>query len=152
MEKISWDYMEFKKKERTVDWYWAVIIIALALAIIALIIGDGLFSIFIILATAILLFLSNKEPRKFTVSMDKRGITVENDTYHFTNIEEFWIDVTDQNNPKIILKSKKITSPLIIIPIEDYHHLDIRDFLLQYLPENEMEEPFSHKIMDKLGF
>jgi len=42
--------------------------------------------------------------------------------------------------------------PLIIIPIEGQHHLDIREFLLKYLPEKELHEPFSQKIMEKLGF
>jgi hypothetical protein len=152
MHNISWNILEYKKKEKNVDWYWAVIVISLSLAIIAFVIGDGLFSIFIILATLILLSFSNTEPRRFEVIVDKRGFKVGKDTYPFATLDEFWVDITEENSPKILLKSKKVFMPLIVIPLEDHHHLDIRDFLLQYLPEKEMHEPLSQKIMEKLGF
>ena len=150
--KLSWQILEYKKKEKTVDWYWAVGIIALSLAIIAFIIGDGLFSIFIIMATAILLAFSNSEPRRFEISLDKRGVSIGKEEHPFATLDEFWVDITEKHAPKILLKSKKITMPLIVIPIEDYDHLDIRDFLLQYLPEKVLHEPLSQKIMEKLGF
>lgn len=152
MQKLSWQILEYKKKEKTVDWYWAVGVIAFSLAVIAIIVGDGLFAIFIIIATAILLSFSNTEPRMFVVNVDKRGINVGSDKYPFATLDEFWIDITDENSPKILLKSKKVFMPLIVIPVEDHHHLDIRDFLLQYLPEKEMHEPLSQKVMEKLGF
>ncbi len=152
MNKLSWQILEYKKREKTVDWYWAVGVIAVSLAIIAVIMGDGLFSIFIIIATAILLTFSSREPRTFEVSVDKRGIIVGAESYPFATLEDFWVDISEHNNPKILLKSKKLIMPLIVIPIEDYDHMDIRDFLLEYLPEKEMHEPLSQKIMEGLGF
>ncbi len=152
MNEISWKVLEYKKKEKTVDWYWAVIIIALSICIIAFILGDGLFSIFIILATIILLLISRGEPRWIDVSIDKRGLSIDKDMYPFATLEEFWVDITDKETPKILIKSKKIVMPLIVVPIEEYHHLDIRDFLLEFLPEKELHEPLSQKVMEKLGF
>ena len=61
-------------------------------------------------------------------------------------------DIMNENEPKMILRSKKKILPLIVFPIEGMHHLDVRDFLLKYLPEVEMHEPVSHKIMEVLGF
>lgn len=150
--KISWQALEYKRKEKTADWYWAVAIIALSVSVIAFLLGDGLFSIFIIIATITLLLFSQRNPRNIDVSMDERGLTVDRDVYPFATLEEFWVDISDRNSPKILLKSKKIIVPLIVIPIEEYHYLDIRDFLLNYLPEKEMHEPLSQKVMEKLGF
>ena len=149
--KISWQALEYKKKEKTVDWYWAVAIIALSISIISFFLHDTLFALLIIVATLSLLLFSSKEPEIVKISVDKRGITVEKEMYPFATLDAFWVDILDENEPKMIVKSKKKILPLVIIPIEEHHHLDVRDFLLKYLPEVEMHEPVSHKIMEKLG-
>jgi hypothetical protein len=152
MEKITWKALEHKKKEKTADWYWAVIIIAISMAAIAFILHNILFGIFLIIATTVLFMFSTKDPQIIEVSIDKRGIVVNKERYPFATIESFWLDISEEKNHKILLRSKKVFMPLIAIPLEDYHHLDIRDLLLEFLPEVEMHEPISHKIMEKLGF
>jgi hypothetical protein len=150
--KISWQVLEYKRKEKTTDWYWAVIIITLSIVIISFFLHDTLFALLIIVATVSLLLFSFKEPKIISINIDRRGITVEKEMYPFATLEAFWVDILDEDEPKMILRSKKKVLPLIIFPIEEQHHLDVRDFLLKYLPEVEMYEPVSHKIMEKLGF
>ena len=86
------------------------------------------------------------------ISINQKGITVEKEMYPFATLESFWVESQDEENQKILLKSKKLLMPLITIPLEEHHHLDVREFLLQYLPEEEMHEPLSQKIMERLGF
>ena len=150
--KISWRALEYKRKEKTADWYWAVILIALAIVVISFILHDALFAILIIISTAILLSFSLVAPKTVKISMDQKGIIVEKEMYPFATLESFWVESVNEENQKIILKSKKVIMPLIIIPLEEYHHLDVREFLLKYLPEVEMHEPLSQLIMEKLGF
>lgn len=152
MEKISWKALEYKKKERTADWYWAVIILAISITIISIILKDYLFSILIIISTISIIIFSQKDPNELNISINRRGITVEKKMYPFANLESFWVDITEEDNYKIILKLKKGFMPLVIIPLKEIHHLDIRDFLLNFLQEEEMHEPLAQKIMDKLGF
>jgi len=150
--KISWKALAYKRKDKTADWYWAVILIALAIVITSFISHNGLFGILIILSTVILLSFSVVAPKIIDISMNQKGITVEKTFYPFANLASFWVENYDKDNQKILLKSKKIIVPLIIIPLEEHHHLDIREFLLKYLPEVEMHESISKKIMDGLGF
>ena len=150
--KVSWKSLEYTKKERTADWYWAVIIIAISIVVISFLTGDGFFGILIIIATVTLLIFSTHEPKLMDIMIDQRGLIINQDMYPFVNLEAFWVDISEPNNLKIIFQSKKTFMPLIVIPLDEYHHLDIRDFLLQYLPEKEMHEPVSQKIMEKLGF
>lgn len=152
MEKISWKALEYKKKERTTDWYWAVILITISMMAISIIFKDYLFALLLLVSISTIIIMSIKDPLAINISIDKRGVLVDKDLYPFTNLESFWIDTIDKNNPKIILKSQKTIMPPIIIPIENYNYMDIRDILLEFLPEVEMNEPLSHKIMDKLGF
>lgn len=152
MNKISWKAYEYKKKEKTADWYWAVVIIALSIIIISFLLRNGLFAILMIIGVTTLLIFSSKEPQVMEVNIDPRGITLGKEKYPFATLEEFWIDTSDEKDYKILLKSKKALMPLISVPIEEYHYLDIRDVLLDFLPEAELHEPFSQKIMERLGF
>lgn len=150
--KISWQALEYKRKEKTADWYWAVILIALTIVIASIFTKNILFAVLIILSTFILISFSINPPKVLDISLDQKGFRVGSTNYPYAALESFWIDVTDEENQKILLKSKKVFSPLIVIPLEKYDHLDIRDFLLNFLAEEEMHEPTSQKIMDKLGF
>ena len=42
--------------------------------------------------------------------------------------------------------------PYIIIPLGDADPETVRNFLLEYLNEEEHSEPLSHKLMEYLGF
>jgi len=150
--KISWKALEYKRKEKTADWYWAVILIALAMIVTSFIVHNVLFAILIIISTAILMSFSIIAPKMVQISINQKGVTIEKEMYPFATLDAFWVESTDEDNQKILLKSKKLIMPLIAIPLEEHHHLDVREFLLQYLPEVEMHEPLSQKIMEKLGF
>ena len=149
---ISWKALEYKRKDKTVDWYWAVIIIALSLTVISIILHDALFAVLIILGTTTLLAFSIRGPQWVEITVDPRGFVVGHEMYPFATLDEFWVDITEENNHKILLKSKKLIMPLIVIPLEEHHHMDVREFLLEHLPEKELHEPLSQKVMEKLGF
>jgi hypothetical protein len=150
--KIIWHALEYKKKEKTADWYWAVGIISICIVGIAIFLHDALFAVFVILAVITLLIFSHREPKVMEIELGERGLKVDKENYHYTTLEAFWIDISDEREPKIILRSKKAMMPLIVIPIEEYNHEDIRNFLLEKLTEKEMHEPLSQKVMEKLGF
>jgi hypothetical protein len=150
--KISWKALEYKRKEKTADWYWAVILIALSCVIISFMVHNVLFGILLIISTAILLSFSVIPPRAINISINQKGVTVEKNLYPFASLESFWVEAINEDNQKILFKSKKTFMPLVVVPLEEHHHLDIREFLLQYLPEEEMHETLSQIIMEKLGF
>jgi len=150
--KISWKALEYKRKEKTVDWYWAVILISLTMVITSFIVHNALFAILIIISTAILMSFSIIAPKTVQISINQKGVTVGKEMYPFATLEAFWVESADEDDQKILLKSKKMIMPLIAIPLEEHHHLDVREFLLEYLPEVEMHEPLSQKIMERLGF
>ncbi len=150
--KISWVAFEYKRKEKTADWYWAVILISLVIVVASIIMHNVLFAILIIISTVILMSFSVVAPKTVEISVNQKGVTVGKEMYPFATLEHFWIESTDEENQKILLKSKKLIMPLIVIPLEEHHHLDVREFLLQYLKEVEMHEPLSQKIMERLGF
>jgi hypothetical protein len=150
--KISWKALEYKRKEKTADWYWAVILISLAIVVISFITHNVFFAILVIISTAILLSFSIVAPKTVLISINQKGVSVGKEMYPFVTLESFWVEGIEEDNKKILFKSKKLVMPLITVPLEEYHHLDVREFLLQYLPEAEIHESLFKKIMEKLGF
>ena len=150
--RISWSAPEYKRKEKTADWYWAVILISFAIVVTSIITHNILFAILIVISTAILMSFSITAPKIIQININQKGVAIEKEMYPFATLESFWVESQDEENLKIILKSKKLIMPLITIPLEEHRHLDVREFLLQYLPEVEMHEPLSQKLMEKLGF
>ena len=150
--KISWKALEYKRKDKTADWYWAVILISLAMVVTSFILHNALFAILIIISTAILMSFSMTAPKTVSISINQKGVVVGKEMYPFATLDAFLVESADGEDQKILLKSKKLIMPLIAIPLEEHHHLDVREFLLNFLPEVEMHEPLSQKIMEKLGF
>ena len=153
-EKLEWESYEFDYKEKTSDWFWAVGIITLSIVAIAIIYDNPLFAVFMALAGFTIGSTARKLPRVVTFEINTKGIVVDNVLYPYGNLKTFWVDESKYAPPKLLIKSEKFITPVIVIPIETdvANASDIRGFLLSFLPEEKMHEPFSHKFMNYLGF
>jgi hypothetical protein len=133
------------------DWYWAVGIIAVSIAATAYILDNILFAVFIVISTIVLFLRTLQKPREMTYSITQKGIWINKEFHGFRTLESFWID--DQEDPPLLLlKSKTLLMPLLSIPLEDVDHEALQAYLVLVLPEVEMHEPFSKRIMEYLGF
>jgi len=153
MEKLSltWQAPEYNHYKRTPDWFWAVGIITISIAVLAFIYNNALFGILILLSAGILIFYTIREPSFIDYEINQRGIIVGKDLHPYLTIEAFWIE-TRHGEPKIILKSKKNLLPYIIIPLHEESVEDVSSVLAEFLDEKELQEPASHKVMEYLGF
>lgn len=152
-EKISWQHHEHAHNEKTVDWFWIVGIVAFGSIILSLFFKNFLFAIIILLFTIISFVLVKIPPRLLVFEISRRGIKAGHILYPFSLLDSFWVEDTEYND-KIIFKSKKPLSPLIIIPFDSTKISveTIRDYLLDYLDEEELEEPLHQIIMEWFGF
>ncbi len=150
-KSITWETYEYVYREKTADWYWAVSIIAISIAITSILFNNVLFAILILLSFFTLMMYSKRKPSILQIRIDERGIQEGKSKMPYSNIESFWVE--DQLvEHKIILKSKNKFLPYTIIPIKDVDPDDVHSHLRQYLPEKEHNEPLAKKIMEYLGF
>lgn len=151
---MMWSSFEFDYKKKTPDWYWAVSIITVCISAVAFIYDNPLFGIFIILAGATLIFNSRKSPDIMDYEITERGIIINNKTHPHGDFDTFWVSESKYAPPKLLLRTSKIASPIIVIPIEtDYVDAHaVRDFLLDHIPEDKIDEPLSLRVMEILGF
>ena len=151
MEPILWQTYEYDHNEKTNDWFWIVGIIGLTLAIVSVIFSNILFGGLIVVGTISIIVFGNKEPHLLDCEVNKKGVRVHKTFYPYTNLEAF--NITEGNSPKLILKSAKLLMPLITIPTNNVHPDEITLFLQERLKHDEtLNEPFSHVLMDYLGF
>ncbi|MEQ1500278.1 MAG: hypothetical protein ABL917_02825 [Parcubacteria group bacterium] len=151
MEKISWQTHEYHHTEKTSDWYWIVGIVTVSIAIIAIILNNIIFALLIIVSSITLSLFASKKPEIIDVNIDNSGITINKTRYPYSHLDSFWVELT-HFRPRIILKSKKLLMPYIVIFIEEVEPEEIRSVLSSKLEEVEHHEPFLEKLLIYLGF
>lgn len=152
-ESITWEGKEYVHFDKTSEWFWALGLIAVAGAVTSLIFKNLLFAIFILLAAFVLAIFASRKPEDVIFAITQRGVRINEKFYPFQSLKSFGIEeIGPKHTPKLILEVKSVFVPNIIIPIEGVDLDRVHDFLFTFLPEEDHEEPLSHKIMEWLGF
>lgn len=149
---IYWEAPEHYHTEKGGDWFWILGIIALAGSIASIILGNVLFGVVILLAATTMFIAAHQEPRVIGFEVSLRGIKIDKTIYPYATLDSYYLDEENHINPQLIVKSKKLFMPLIIIPIPDEHIDLIEDLVSDRLPEEFLEEPLSHRILEAFGF
>jgi len=149
---ISWEAPEHYHIEKSNDWFWMLGILAVAGTAASLIFGDVLFAVVILLAAVTMFVVGHQKPRVIPFEVSLRGVRIDKTLYPYATLESYYLDEENHVNPQLILKSKKMFVPLLIVPIPDDHIDDIEDLVNDRLPEEYLEEPLSHRLMEFFGF
>lgn len=150
--KIEWDAHEYEHKERGQDWFWTVGIIAFAIAITSVILGNIIFGILILTAVFSLALFINRPPETTHVIIDEKGVVRGNIRYPYSTLKSFWID-EDHPHQKILLRSEKMLMPLIVIPLS--HEIDteqIENTLSQFIEKEPLALPLVETLLEYVGF
>ena len=152
-EKISWQHSEHVHREKTTDWYGSVGIIATGGVFLSIFFQNFLFAIIIILFVATSFALTKREPKILPFEISRKGMRAGNVLYPYSLLESFWV-IDEDIEDMILFRSKKPLSPIIVIPYssEEIHPELLRDYLLDYLDEEELQEPLYQVIMEYFGF
>ena len=150
--KLEWDAHEYERKERSPDWFWAVGIITFALAFTAVILGNVIFGILIIVCAFALSIFARRDPDEIHIIIDENGITRGKIRYLYPSLESFWIDI-EHPHKKIILRSAKLFMPYIVVPLGNEVDSDrLRRILSKYMVEEFHTLPLVEKALEYLGF
>ncbi len=156
---FKWQTYEYEHVHRTPDWYWALWIISISLAVSAVLFANLLLALFIIIAAYTATIVSKRKPELIEIIINKNGVKIANTLYPYQVLETFWIDENEGDNSsaqngeaKLIMKSKKMLMPLIIISVQDVNLDWLRNFLGDYLEEVEHRESIFQKFLEYLGF
>lgn len=149
---VTWEAPEHHHFNKASDWYWALGIISLCGAVAAFFFGNFIFAVLILLGGATMALYSAKPPRVVPFMVGTRGVRAGDQLFTYNSLEAYNIDEDAIWGPQLLLRSKSLYMPLVIIPIpEDYIH-EIEDLLRERLKEEELEEPLAHKLLELVRF
>ena len=150
--RISWRIEEYTYREKSPDWYWALGVIAIAGAAIAVIFHDSFFAVFIILGAIILGYYAKREPDILDISISDEGIMIRKYLYPFTKIKGFAVDEHIMGN-FLLIESDRMIMPVVSIPLPEGLDTDaLRELLRTKIKEKPIKEQVSHRLMEHIGF
>jgi len=151
VDKLEWSALEYEEKERTKDWFWAIGVIVVTGGAASIIYGSYFFAILLVLSGALLVFFANKKPDTILYELNEKGLQIRTRLYPYENIHSFWVET--RNKPALFIKSQRAFMPIISVPIDYTMSERIHEmFTFNNVPEEEMKDHPSEKIMDSLGF
>lgn len=151
-KEIVWKSPEFEHNQKHPFWFLTVALAALILFIIALWQASYFFAIFIILATGLIFFHGQQEPRLRECRVSERGIRVGGRQFVYADFESFSVFDRPGRIDELILRRKIVFNPFIHIPIDARFVPSVREMLQKRLPETPHEESLLDAFVDWFGF
>lgn len=148
---VTWEGYEHAHEEKSGDWYWIVGIVCISVAIVALLLGNPLFSLLVLIAGMVMALATLRGVTLVPYAVTTRGVRVEDKLYPYSALESYFISEEDEDNPLLLVKSQKFFMPLMVIPIPPEYIDEVEELIANRLPEEPMEEPFLHRLMELIG-
>ncbi len=148
---LTWTAPEYMHTHKSADWYWIVGIISATLAVLAIVLGNTLFGILILVSAFTLSLYASRPPKMQEIKVSDKGVQVNNVFYPYSILESFWIEEKELH-PRILLKPEHRFAPYIIILLGEVPAEEIRELLDQHLHEVKHSEPFLEKLLIWFGF
>lgn len=151
-QAIVWEAPEHHHVDKSSDWFWVLGIIALCGAVAAFFLGNFLFALVVLLGAGVMALRAVKPPEIVTFMVGNKGVRAGEKLFTYSALESYFIDEEDEKGPQLLLKAKSMYSPLIVMPIPEEYLDEIEDILRERLPEEELQEPLGHKLLEMFGF
>ncbi len=149
---MEWITPEYRHYEKSREWYAVVGIIVVGALIGEIILGEVTLIILTILGTIAFLLIGMRHPQDLHVEISPAGIRIQGVLHPFPSIHGFAV-VESFGGHKLILESTKRFEPYIIVPLaDDVDPHELRDLLAEKLLEEDLKEPVSHLIFERIGF
>lgn len=153
-ESYSWKAPEFTFYPKSLKWYFIVGAIALIALGFALFTRDYFMFVTLTLLLGFGYWMSRKQPKTITVTLDERGLSVSGMLYPYdTNLKKFWIHYHPPMMKTLNFESTNYLNRDIALELEDEDPVEIRKFLLRHLEEDvEKEESYLDKLLRAMKF
>ncbi len=148
-----WEISEFEFKEKKKNWFWLVGLGSVILMIISVLMTNFLLTFLILIGTVLMFTQANKAPITMDVEISNHGIKIHHIMHEYPTIQSFWIKKReDGNHVLILMTSQRMTALQSIAIPSNINPLELREFLLKYIDEQELRESYTDKLINTIGF
>ncbi len=151
---LEWKGREYDHNPKSTDWYWALGIVAVAAAVAAVLFGNLLLAVLIVIAAASLALHAAKEPPVHRFRLVEQGIVIGEELHTFERMVSFSVleDVQGELAPMLSIKTESWLSPHLIIPLDGVDADAIYAYFLQHVDEDEHRHTLTDLVAAWLGF
>jgi hypothetical protein len=142
---FSWSVKEYEQYVRDRRWYLIAGGIGALLLVYAVLAANYLFALVVILFAIVMYLHDIQTPIDIPFAITTTGIVLGSKYYRYSELNNFWI-IYNQNGVKNLYFSLNgAIKHRLQVPFLDTDPIPVRDYLLQYLPEDleQEEEPLS---------
>ena len=149
---IHWSALEYDHKEKSVDWFWAIGLSAIAGAVIAILYQNYFFGVFLILAGICMGMFGARKPVMVEVGIFPEGIMIDQRKYEWAKLHGFNITGVGESL-HLILHTERPMAPIVSIPMQFGDVDKVRDELNNHMEENPaLHDGGIQKLMDRIGY
>ncbi len=152
LKAVTWDAPEHHHIEKGSDWYLALAIIVVSVVVAAVLFGNILFALLLLVAGATMAIAASKHPRIIPFAVTIRGLRIGDEIFPYTTLKAYHIDEEDPRGPQLLVLSKHKFMPLLVVPLPADYVDEVEDILRDRLAEKFLQEPLSMKILELFGF
>lgn len=144
----SWTGPEYEHNEKTIFWFIAAGIVALALAIYGIVSGGWSFSLAIVAFCAAYYAFHRHLPERVEIKITNHGVWVGRHFFNYAKLRKFWIVSDAPFVERLYLRAKVHFHPDIVVSIARQNPVVIRNALREHIPEwEEGDEPFTDTLV-----
>ena len=145
---LRWSFNEFKPLERSKRWWVISGIVALVLVTYAVMTGNFLFALIILMVSVLIVNQSRTKPKRLDCQITTTGVAVGKKYWRWSEIENFWIAYHPPEVTNLYLLPKGLLEPRLTVPLERTNPLKVRELLVKYLSEDlsREDEPTSEAL------
>ncbi len=151
---FEWQAEEHTHRPKSPLWFAALaagatVVIGLQLFFFANFIG----SLTIALIAGLTYYIAQQKPALMRYRIMVDGVALNNTMYHYQDLDSFNVIYEPGETKTVIFRSQRRFAPYLHMEIGDADPVQIRDILLEFLPEDqELQEPLVDIAARRLGF
>ncbi len=150
---LKWQAPEYEHFEKSVSWYWLSLTFTIILVLISIWQRNFIFSLFLVIAWPIIVFISHQPPVMWDFEMDDDAIKVgKNKFYRFAEMYGFDINNYNDDYGELVFKTHSKFNPFLRVRVPIGEKSKVEHFLVEILPREEYPESFSESISKILRF
>ncbi len=137
---VSWRGPEYEVYKKSNRWYAGVASVLILLIIYAIYANNPLMVIIFVLVSFVGYSYLQTPPRVTDFAITYEGIIVGDRIYRYDDIHSFWIFYEPPHTRIISLRVNGTLAPYVHIPLHQLDPVDVREALMNFIPEEKQEE------------
>ncbi len=148
---LTWHVSTHEHRGHSVDWYWTFGLITLVGAGACVYFDNFLLALILVLGVGSIIALSIRGPREHSVTINKRGVSLDGTTYPFTALRTFWVE-QETETPRLFLTTKSMLVPRIVVPLDNAElGTSVRTYLARHIEEEEQLPHLGENLAEMIG-